>query len=348
MFRLTLLIVLLTVWIVPFTQAAPQAQEADLGAIKNYSLEQAVPMKEHSAALAAIAARYYSLLEEADFDYEAAWEAHAPELAGLVGAARGEWLAASVLYELNEGIVAGVPLLSHFDAWLDAGPTGEEGGDEAYDWSLELPNGEVWEKPGNIFTHLTEPALWGTQESFVGLYIEGEEDAEWGGFLPEANILFAGLTALDTAATELLASIEAWEPTLEEAYIALVTMLPTMSEYFGQWKESAYVSGEDTEQVSFVAVSRLADILGILNGLNFTYESIRPGVAAEDSELDAQIAEGLEALIGSITAIYEQEQEGTQFTPEEADLFGSAAQSDAEALAALVAQAADLAGIELS
>ena len=43
-----------------------------------------------------------------------------------MAAAKEHWLLASGHYELSEGIVAGVPSLSYFDTWLDAGPSGEE------------------------------------------------------------------------------------------------------------------------------------------------------------------------------------------------------------------------------
>ena len=54
-----------------------------------------------------------------------------------------------------------------------------------------------------------------------------------------------------------LAAIDAWEPTLEDAFMALVTMIPTMNEYFEQWKLSAFIQGDEFQETAFVAVSRL-------------------------------------------------------------------------------------------
>jgi hypothetical protein len=348
--KIVILVTLLSLLAMPLSAFAQSEEAADLSAIKTYSLDQAAQMQEHTAVLAQIADRYYTLLEEAEFDYEAAWEANQAELAGLIAAAQQEWIAASNLYELNEGIVAGVPSLSYFDVWIDAGPSGEEGGEDALDWQLELPDGTVLDKPGNFMTHLTEPALFGTNEDFVGLEVDlnGDGELTTGELLPEANILTASLNGLNDATTEMLETIEAWEPTLEDAYVALVTMLPTMSEYFGQWKESVWVTGEESEQQSFVAVSRLIDISGILYGLSVTYDSIRPEVATQDAELDTQIRTGFDELLSYVESISTQEQDGIRFTPEEADLFGTEAQTNAEALAALVAQAADNSGIDLT
>lgn len=341
---------LLLVIILSFAPSALAQEEADLEAIKDYSLEQAATTQEATAELALYAERYYAVLEQNNFDYEAAWENNGAELAGLLLAARELWMVASVSYELNEGIVAGVPSLSYYDVWLDAGPTGEEGGEDALDWQLELPDGRVLDKPGNFFSHLTEPALWGTNEEFVGLPADLNGDGEIANdeVLPEANILYASLTGLNEAALELQTAITDWQPTLEDVFVALVTMLPTMSEYFGQWKESSYVMGEESELQSFVAISRLVDITSILNGLDIAYQNIAPLVETEDAELHAQIAAGFEDLTTYVGDLQQDEADGVTFTPEEADLFGTEAQSKAETLAALVAQAATALGIELS
>jgi hypothetical protein len=46
--------------------------------------------------------------------------------------------------------------------------------------------------------------------------------------------------------------------------------------------------------------------------------------------------------------LYDQEQAGTVFTPEEADLFGSEAQDQATALSGQAAQAAALVGAQIA
>ena len=329
-------------------ESAVSAPAVDLNAVKEYALENAAIMQTATASLADVAQDYYDLVQQArennpDADpYEQLWADSQDEISALVMQARDLWLDASTYYELDEGIVAGVPSLAHYDVWIDAGPPASEAPDEALEWQLELPDGRVLDSPGNFFHNLLEPTLWGTNPEFTGLPVDMDGDGAIGvgEALPEAAMLLGATQGLNEATIEMQAAIEAWEPTLEDALTALVTMVPTMNEYFEQWKESVYVTGSDSEQQSFIAVSRLLDIKGILAGLSFTYDNIAPLVSDNDSQLDQQIRTDFDALIAYVDDLFTQEQDGVQFSPEEADLFGTEAQDLATALAALVAQAA--------
>ena len=352
---LLLTITACTIQAVPAEDLGAAASEAmdsessaaiDLDAVKSYALENATQMQVATAALADVSQRYYDLVQEAakaDGDpYARIWDENQEEVHALVVEARDLWLEASTFYELDEGIVAGVPSLAHFDVWIDAGPPGSEDPEEALQWQLELPDGRVLESPGNFFHNLLEPTLWGTIPEFTGLKVDldGDGAIAVGEALPEANMLLGATQGLDDATLEMQAAIEDWDPTLEDALTALVTMIPTMNEYFEQWKESVFVSGSESEAESFIAVSRLLDIKGILAGLSFTYDNIAVLVADSDSQLDQQIRTDFDTLIAYVDDLYGQEQGGVQFSPEEADLFGTEAQDLATALAALVAQAA--------
>ncbi len=352
---LLLTITACTIQAVPAEDLGAAASEAmdsessaaiDLDAVKSYALENAAQMQVATAALADVSQRYYDLVQEAakaDGDpYARIWDENQEEVHALVVEARDLWLEASTFYELDEGIVAGVPSLAHFDVWIDAGPPGSEDPEEALQWQLELPDGRVLESPGNFFHNLLEPTLWGTIPEFTGLKVDldGDGAIAVGEALPEANMLLGATQGLDDATLEMQAAIEDWDPTLEDALTALVTMIPTMNEYFEQWKESVFVSGSESEAESFIAVSRLLDIKGILAGLSFTYDNIAVLVADSDSQLDQQIRTDFDTLIAYVDDLYGQEQGGVQFSPEEADLFGTEAQDLATALAALVAQAA--------
>lgn len=331
-------------------QAAPPRQnDIDLTPIKAYAQMQSAMMKENTASLRAIAERYFQLAEAAEFDYAALWESHQRELSGMLPVAQDMWVNASNAYEAQEGIIAGVPSLAYYDTWIDAGPSGAEAPEEALEWTLELPDGTELENPGNIFSYVTEPVLYGTIPAYVGLEVDldGDGEIELGEVLPEANIYLGGLAALDDATGEMIDALEAWEPTLEDAFTALVVMLPTMSEYFGQWKDSVFVSGAASTQPYFVAVSRLSDIIGIVNGLDITYGVIAPLVETQNPDLHAQIEAGFADLVPYLDDLYSQEQDGTVFSAEEADFYGTEAQSRAEALAALCAQAAVELGLEL-
>jgi hypothetical protein len=327
----------------------PAATEADLAAVKAYLVDQVGQMKAATSQVRAITQRYYDLAENAQFDYEGLWQTNQVELAPLLMVAKQTWLEASNRYELSEGLVAGVPSLSYFDTWIDAGPSEAEDPANALDWTLTLPDGRELENPGNFMMHLTEPAFYGTIEDFVGLRLDldGDGTQELGEVLPEANILHGSIVGLDDATTELQAAVEAWEPTLEDAFTALTTMIPTMNEYFEQWKLSTFVSGEASTETAFVAISRLSDINGIIHGLDVTYDEISPVVAAADPDLHTQIDAGFTDLVTFVSDLYEKESSGTRFTPEQADLLGAEAQARATKLVGQVSQAIALLGLQV-
>jgi hypothetical protein len=145
----------------------------------------------------------------------------------------------------------------------------------------------------------------------------------------------------------MITTVEEWQPTLSDAFTALVVMIPTMNEYFEQWKLSSYIAGEESQETAFIGASRLVDINGILSSLNVTYDNIAPLIEATDPALQAQIAGGFTELRGYVGDLYEQEQAGTIFTGEQADLFGTEAQGKAMSLAGQVAQAAALLDVQI-
>ncbi|MEM9774758.1 MAG: ABC transporter substrate-binding protein, partial [Chloroflexota bacterium] len=158
--------------------------------------------------------------------------------------------------------------------------------------------------------------------------------------MPEANLMLGAATGLDVASGKLIDSIDAWEPTLEDAFTAMVVMTPTMNEYFEQWKLSSFVSGDSAEEAAFVGQSRLFDVVNILNGLNVTYDNVAVLVEGADGALDEQISAGYTDLRAFVGDLYDQELDGNVFSPEEADLFGTEAQDKATAISGQVAQAA--------
>jgi hypothetical protein len=334
------------------SQVAAQTavDEEDLAAVKSYLVEHVGKSKAGTAELAGLAQEYYDLAAASGFDYEALWDDHGEEIAALLTEARQVWVEdASANYELSEGLVAGVPSLAYYDVWIDAGPSGEEDPANALDVSVTLADGRVLDKPGSLYHFVSEPALWGTRDDFVGLRIDMDGDGEMtlGEALPEANALLGAAQALDAATGELGAAVDAWEPTAGDAFTALVIMTPTMGGYFEEWKESVFVAGEASDETRFVGVSRLADVSGILTGLDMTYASIRPSVDAADPALSEQIDVELGDLVAFVDDLYEQESAGTQFTQQQADQFGSELQSRATAIAGQISQAAALLNIPI-
>lgn len=334
----------------PTGEAATEETAVDLGGIKEYLLGQATALKEQSVTLKSYADAYYALAEAAGFDYAALWEAEAAAITPELEAARAAWMAASPLYEQMEGIVAGTPSLASYDVILDAGASGADDPENAVPFDLTLPDGRVLEKPGNLFG-ITESTLWGTYPEYTVADVEadwnGDGTIEFGETLPDANVLKAGADTLDSYAGELLASAETWEPTVSDAFTALVIMVPTMNEYFGSWRDSRFVIGEASTQRDFVAISRLSDIQDILGGLEIVYAQVLPVVESVDADQAAQIGTDLSGLRAFVADVYAQEQGGKQFTPEEADLLGAEAQDRATSITGRISQIAAQLGIEI-
>lgn len=329
-----------------------QESSTDLAGIKDYLIVHGSQMQTSTEAIQADAQAYFDriqhvLAEHPDENpYEHLWDEHSDELVALLLRAKQSWILAHNDYELVEGIVAGVPSLAYYDTWIDAGASCEEAPDECVEWTLELNDGRVYDSPGNLFHNLLETTLWGTVEAYTAMAadLDGDGQIELGEALPEANMFVAASAAMNQATTEMNQAIAGWEPNLEDTFTALLAMLPTMGEYFEEWKLSSFIIGEDPR---FVAQTRLVDIKGIATSLDVIYSYVGVRVAEQDAALDEQIATGFDELLDFLDQVYAQEQVGVAFSPEEADFLGTEAQDMAQSLAALVAQAAAAMALEL-
>lgn len=347
MLKKFLLVSILFVLVLPVL--AQSTEELDLTPIKAYAAENAGQMLTATESFLITVQSYYDVVAQYEFNYELALADDAQTLIEFVLTARQNWLEASLYYELNEGIVAGTPSLAYYDVLIDAGASAQDDPDNALDWTLVLPDGTQLVSPGNLFHSLSEPALYGTVSDYIAIPadLDGDGEITFTEVLPDANFLLGVAVRLHEETQNLKKAIDEWIPTREDAFTALVVMIPTMSEYFGQWKESAFIVGENATESSFVATSRLFDIINILTGLRVTYETISPLIAPINPKLNAQIGVGFDDLQAYVGDLYADEQKGAFFDPEEVDLLGTEAQSRAEALVALVAQAADELGIVL-
>jgi hypothetical protein len=323
----------------PLLSTSAMASSDGVAAVKGFLVDYGDRMLADTQAMETAAQRYYDILKAENFDYAKAALAHGPELQALVEEMRQSWLKAHDNYENVEGIVAGIPSLADYDLILDAGAPGTEEEDVA-PFDMTLPDGTVMEKPGNLFHVHLETALWGTNPDNVGLAtdLNGDGKVSVNEILPEANILLGAADAHEMWTGKMLADVKAWEANRDDVFTAIVTMVPTVGDYFGEWKESKYVTGDIG---MFVAQSRLNDVMGIMRSTKVMYfEGISDDVAAADPTLDAQIHDAFLELLDFVNEVYLDEKAGTVFAPEEVDRLGSEAQDIADRIVAMVVQAA--------
>lgn len=328
------------------------ASSADLAGIKSYLqsygkdylLKGAEELKSNADA-------YYEALKATNFDYAAAWGEDGSSLRPLILNMREAFNTSHTGYESVEGIVAGVPSLSEFDTILDAGTPGSEGDPESVaDFKLTLPDGTILEQPGNFYHNLLEPLVYGTDPvntKLSDIDVDGDGEVGFGDALPDANLLKGAADGLLDYVQQTNAAIDAWEPSETDAFTAMVTMTPTMDEYFGNWKESRYVSGDASEEIRFVAHSRLVDVSQILGSLRTIYAGVKPVVAEKDAALAEQIDSNYAALVEFVDGLIAKEASGDNYNPDEAEVLGQQAQDQAQTITGQVSQAAETLGIAL-
>jgi hypothetical protein len=324
--------------------ASPEpTQNVNLAPTKTYLLNHTSDLRGFAMRFRAQAQRYVALAQASGFDHGAMWRTNRSDVRRVLARSKSLWIEGNPYYERVEGIVAGTPSLSVYDVILDAGASATEDPAGAVPFDLKLADGRVLRKPGNLF-NLTEGMLWGTLPRYtakgVRADLDGDGKVEFGEVLPDALVFEAAADAFVLYAGKLDASARAWKPTASDAFTAVVVMVPTMSEYFGQWKVSRFVLGARAKGDAFNVVSRLSDIGDILGGLRVIYAGIRPAIATVDPQQAAQTRRELDSLWSFVSTLRTQERAGRRFTPEQADTLGRTAQERATAIAGQVTQAA--------
>ncbi|HTP09342.1 MAG TPA: imelysin family protein [Anaerolineae bacterium] len=345
-----LVVAIISIWVAACSpQVTPSsavtmtpAAQTNLALVKDYLVEKTTTLKSSSAQLATAGQRYYDLAKAVNFDYARLWTSQRDDVSKAITEARTAWIAASPNYEQMEGIVAGVEMLSIFDTNLDAGVSGADGGDNVVTFDLKLPDGRVLPKPGNLFG-VTESTLWGTAPAYstqVPADFNGNGQTDLGDTLPDALILQASTALLDDFAGKLSAAAQQWQPTNVDAFTALVANVPTVGDFFDSWKNSRFVSGVQATERDFVVISRLSDIIDNVTSWQTIYRGISPLVSTVDASQDHTIQTSLNDLKDYVNTIYQQEQGGRRFTPEEADTLSAEAQNRATAIAGSISQVA--------
>ena len=332
------------------TSSSATAATADLQPIKDYLTEHTAALVAETETLAELAERYHELEEISGGDYEAMLKEHRDEVNEIIGESQEAFRRANPSYEEMEGIVAGVPALAEYDVILDAGSSAEDDPASAVPFDIETHDGKVYKQPGNFF-FLLETSLFGTNPDFAAKGVEpdldGDGNVEFGEAMPDGDFLVTAAEDMHSYALELQEKAAAFEPDDADAMGAVVIMAPTMSEYFGQWKNTRAIAGDKATEQGFVATSRLSDIADILEGLNLVYDGIEPVIAESDPQQAEQTGKELAGLEDFAADLRDREADGEKFTAEQADLLGSEAQERAEAIAGQISQAAATLNIEL-
>lgn len=326
-----------------------EAGAAELAPVKTYLTDHSAALVEQVGLLQANADEYYELAESVDFDYARLLKEHGDDVERILNESKDVFVVANPAYEEMEGIVAGVPRLAHYDVDIDAGSDASTP-EDAVSFTLTTPAGEKLKQPGNLF-FLTETALYGTNPDVAAKGVEpdvdGNGNVEFGEGLPDANVYKATLDEFAAQAKSLDEDAQEFEPTPSDALTSIVVMTPTMSEYFEAWKNSRFIAGEGASEQGFVATSRLSDIADILGGILVTYNGMEATIAAENAAQAKQTKQELKSLVDFASDLRDREADGEKFTAKQADALGSQAQTQAEAIAGQVTQAAKQLEIEL-
>jgi len=325
------------------------AAGADLAAIKDYLLEHTEQLVTDSGAVRQNAEDYYKLAKSTDFDYGALLGEHRAEVQRLIEQGQEGFASANPSYEQMEGVVAGVPSLAEYDVIIDAGSDASDP-ENAVPFDVKTPAGREFKQPGN-FNYLIETSVYGTEPKFAAKGVEpdldGDGKVEFGEAVPDADFYVAAARGFEKYSKELDTAAREWEPSPADALTALVVMTPTMSEYFGAWKNSRFIAGDKATEKAFVAASRLQDIADILGGLVLVYDNVKPLVAKADVQQADQTKQSLTKLHAFAAQLRDKEAGGRKYTAEEADTLGSQAQERAEAIAGQITQAAAKLNIEI-
>lgn len=326
----------------PMVARAQSPAAADATDVKAYLLTTLAKMESAADRFVTDAEAYRALVAANNGDAVRAFIASPGEMPPLIDRLREEYKAMdSFGYETIEGIVAGVPSLSDFDIYLDAGVPQDQagGGTPVAPVVIMLPGGGKIDHEGSLFTYLIEPMLWGSNQKFVvpaDLDHDGKITARES--LPRAEVLSAIAADVNAKIHELRRTAGAWKPSTADYFSAIITMTPTLSGYFDDWKESRYSPAGSGK---FTAVSRVSDMRGIMSSVAILYSAVRMEVTAQDPALADSIQRGFDGILAFIDRVDRREKKaGTSMAPAEIDELGEQAKQKADKLVPQVEQAA--------
>lgn len=325
------------------TPAVPAPSE-----VKSYLLTALGKMETAANEFVADAAAYDSLVKARGGNVAEAFKTSPAEITHLVEALREEYKAMdSFGYETIEGIVAGVPSLSEFDVYLDSGVPQDQagGGTPVAPVVLALPTGDKIDHAGCLFTYLIEPMLWGSNRKLV-VPVDLDHDGSVGPreSLPRTDVLTAVANDVRAQIHQLHETALAWKPTTSDCFAAIITMTPTLSGYFDDWKEARF--GHATS-AKFTAVSRVSDMRGIMSSVAILYGAVEAEVAGKDPALATSIERGFSGVLAFIDRVQRREEKaGAALAAAEIDELGEQAKQKADKLVPQVEQAAAILAVQ--
>jgi hypothetical protein len=322
------------------TLAATFANAADAPQVKAYLLQTTAKMQAAAADFEKNAAAYQQVIDGANGDYAKALRSSHDKIVQLVGAMQENYKAMdSFGYETIEGIVAGVKPLQDFDVYLDAGVPQSQASPstQVAPVVLKTKSGRVIDREGCLFTYIIEPALWGSNKSYViSADVNGDGKIDAKESLPRADVISTAAVDVHKKINELAAASAAWQPTTEDYFAAIITMTPTLSGYFDDWKESRYTPDASGK---FSAVSRVSDMRGIMSSVAVLYKAVEPQVQTKDVALAKAISRGFTDILSFIDRVDAREKKA-RITVPEIDELGTQAKEKADKLVPQVEQAA--------
>jgi hypothetical protein len=312
--------------------------EETAASVKSYLIGKLEKMDAASEDFVKNSDAYSALVAANGGSVEAAYKANPKKVEKLVARLQENYKAMdSFGYETVEGIVAGVPSLSAYDTYLDAGVPESKGPENVAPVVLDLGNGEKIDKQGCLFTYIIEPMLWSGDKRWVTPVDGGKK------YLPRPEVLAAVAKDVNKKLSELLVDARSWNASVSDCFGAMVVMTPTLSDYFEDWKESRYSKDKSGR---FQAVSRVSDMRGIMGSCQVMYEAVEKKVAEKDKSLAKSVDSGFKGIMTFIEKIDAREKEG-EIKGAEIDELATQAKEKTDKLVPQIQQSAAVVGVKI-
>jgi hypothetical protein len=308
---------------------------------KKYLLDRVAKMHEASVDFVSAAQEYNALVKKNGGQVSKAYEADSKGMDRLLGRMQEDYKRMdSYGYETVEGIVAGIPSLVAYDVYLDSGTPASEGGETVAPVVLVMEDGAKVDRQGSLFTCLIEPTLWAGDKRWVSeVSVAGRKK-----YFPKPGFIVAVAKDAERKISELQKDCASWNPTESDCYRAMVTMTPTFSGYFDDWKESLHGDGKVRH---FQAVSRVSDMRGIMGSCKILFDSVKEKVASKDRALAKSVDVGFAGIMKYIDQIEKREKAGS-LKAQEIEELGSQAKQKTDQLVPKIEQCSALSGTKNS